>query len=119
MKMDKIFIFMAKFIKKHTNFMVWWENNLDKVINENNKIIIIFWHPLCIPCQKIMLLMPVIYVYYTIKWYKLKFCNVKENCQECERSFIKTTPTLIVYEKSIEKIKLEDEEVMKKLFKVV
>lgn len=117
--MDKFFIFIAKIIKKYTNFMIWWKNNLEKLIKENNKIIIIFWLPLCIPCKKIMLLIPIIYFYYLFKGYKLKFCNVKENCKECEKHLIHVTPTLIVYENWNEKIRLEDSKVIKNLFKLV
>ena len=118
MNLDKLFITMSKFMKKYTNFMVWWKNNLDKVIKENKKLIIIFWHPLCIPCKKIMFKIPLIYPFYKTKWYTLKFCNVNENCQTCMEKLIHTTPTLIKYENWKEILRFEGDEVLEKIFKI-
>lgn len=118
MNLDKVFISMTKIIKKYTAFMVWWKNNLEKLIKENKKLVIIFWHPLCIPCQKIMFKIPVIYLYYKFKWYNLKFCNVKENCKSCEKNLIHTTPTMIIYKEHKEYKRYEDKEVLENIYNI-
>jgi len=67
MNLDKLFVATAKFMKKYTDFMVGWPDRLDNIISEHKKIIIIFWHPLCDACKKIMFKIPLIYPYYKIK----------------------------------------------------
>ena len=118
MNLDKLFISGAKFIKKYTSFMVWWKNNLNKVIEENKKLIIIFWHPLCGPCKKIMIKIPIIFFYYKIKWYNLKFCNVQENCSSCMEKMVHTTPTLVIYKNGKELKRYEDNDVLDNLYKI-
>jgi len=53
MNLDEIFIAGAKLMKKYTNFMISSEYDFNK-IKDKNKLIVVFWHPKCKPCQKIM-----------------------------------------------------------------
>ena len=119
MNLDKLFLFWAKFLKKHTNFMVWSADRLDTIIKENPKLIIIFWHPLCDACKKIMFKIPLIYPYYKFKGYTLKFSNVKENCASCiEKCNIHVVPTMVIYENGKEVKRYEDDKVLENLFKI-
>lgn len=95
---DKIMIFFSKIIKKYTNFMIWWYSNLEKTIKNNKKLLIVFWHPKCKPCQKIMFKIPIIYFKTNKKNITLRFCNVLENCEECKKNWITLTPILRYYE---------------------
>jgi len=118
MNFDKIFLVWANLMKKYTSLMIGWKNNLEKVVNENKKLIVIFWHPLCIPCKKIFIKVPVIFVFYKFKGYTLKFCNLKDNNEHCEKYNINTTPTMIIFENGKEVKRYEDEEVLKNLYKI-
>lgn len=115
--MDKIFLFWAKIIKKYTKFMVSGRENLEKHLKKNKKMLIIFWHPLCGPCKKIMFLTPILYTFYALKWFKMKFIDIKENLDIAEFLDIKVTPTMISFKEWKPVKKFEDEEVMKNLFK--
>lgn len=107
--LDKIMIFWAKFMKNHSSFMIKTESEYDKILKKRKKIVIIFWHPLCKPCQDIMLRLP----YFLYKSFRkkqtLKFCNIKENKDIYKNLFIKKTPTLIYYESWHERQRLENE----------
>lgn len=102
-------ILWAKFMKKYTNFMVKPWNSVENILEKNKKVVIIFGHPLCIPCQKVMLYLPIVMFKVWKKWYKLKFCNVKENCELCKEIWLKKTPVLHIYENGVLKQQIEDD----------
>lgn len=115
--LDKLMTFWSKLIKKHTNFMIRDLSDYENVITLNKKLVIIFWHPLCRWCQKIMMTLPYVYLKLKIKWYNLKFCNIRENLEVQQKLEIKKTPTLCIYEESkiINRIE-EEKEVIKFLY---
>jgi len=102
-------IFFAKIIKKTTNFMISWEKSLESCIKNHKKLIIIFWHPKCKPCQMIMLKIPYLYIKCLVKWITLKFCNVLENSDSCKKLWIQIVPYLF-YFKNWEIVKKIDTE---------
>ena len=83
MDFNKLFTNTAKLMKKYSWLVIWWDNQINKVISENKKLVIIYWHPLCIPCKKIFPQIIPMYIFYKFKWYNLKFANVKEACEKC------------------------------------
>lgn len=89
-------IFLAKIMKHTTNFMIWTKN-IDNIVKQNKNLIIIFGHPKCKPCQKIMFKIPIIFFSALINKYTLKFCNVLENKAKAKEIWIIHTPSLIVY----------------------
>jgi hypothetical protein len=103
-------IFMARLIKNTTNFMIW-NKNINKILEKNKNLIIIFGHPKCKPCQKIMFWLPIIFIKSYINWYTLRFCNVIENKEKSKDLWISITPTLLVYKNAeiYKKIKNEKE----------
>lgn len=94
---NTIMTYWANIMKKTTNFMISSEENLNQNIEKNKKLIIIFGHPKCHPCQKIMLRIPFIIFRFARKWYKIKFCNIKENHKIAENLGISHTPCLIEF----------------------
>lgn len=119
MNLDKFFLFFAKILKKYTNFMIWNNHSLDSIIKDHSKLIIIFGHPLCGVCKKIMFKIPLIYPYYKFKGYTLKFSNVKENCERCIKNYnINVVPTLIIYKNWKEVKRYEGHEVLENLFNI-
>lgn len=107
--LDKIMIFGAKTMKKHTSFMLRSPDELKKLLEKKKKSVIVFWHPLCKPCQKIMMMLPFIYTKLKFMWYTLNFCNIKEVVECAKVLWITKTPTLIVY-KNWELVKRIDDE---------
>ncbi len=88
-----------------------WKKSIEEVLEKNKNLIIIFGHPKCKPCQKIMFSIPIIYIKAKIKWYSLKFCNVIENKEKSKNLWISITPSLMVYKDSKidKKIEVESE----------
>lgn len=105
---DSIMVLWAKIMKKTTNFMIN-AAMFDDLIKNNKKFIIIFGHPKCKPCQKIMCRLPIVMIKALLNWYTLKFCNVLENSAKCKEMWINHTPTLYVYENAKLVLKIEDE----------
>ncbi len=105
---DTIMIFMARIIKNTTNFMIW-AKNIDEILEKNKNLIIIFGHPKCKPCQKIMFMIPIIYLKSKIAWYTLRFCNVIEHKEKSKELWISITPTLLVYKNAEIYKKIENE----------
>ncbi len=96
-------------MKKYTSFMLRNPEELKKIVWKNRKSVVVFGHPLCKPCQKIMIMLPFVFLKMKIKWYTLNFCNIKE-VEECAISFwITKTPTLVILEKWEIVKKIEDE----------
>lgn len=62
--MDTLFLWCAKFLKKHTNFII---DNFDENNLQYSHHIVLFGHPLCQPCKKIMCKIPYLYVKWKIK----------------------------------------------------
>ena len=117
MNFDKLFVKTAKLMKKYSWLVIWWDNQINKVISENKKLVIIYWHPLCIPCKKIFPQIIPMYIFYKFKWYNLKFANVKEACEKCVKdNNITITPTMILYKNWKEIKRYEDEIVLKHLY---
>ena len=114
---DKVMVFWASVLKKHSSFMVGWKEKLTEVIKKYDELIIIYGHPKCKPCQEIMMKVPVFIFKLWKKKTHLKFCNIKENCDECSVRGIKIVPTLIVYKHGKEILKLEDEKEVFKFLK--
>lgn len=110
--MNNIFVFFSNIIKKYTNFMIKSEFELTKIISKNKKVIIIFGHPLCSWCQKIMCLIPYFFIKSLFKNITLKFCNVNENKNIITKFWIVISPTLCYFEDNILKEKFEDEKVI-------
>ena len=108
--LDKMMIFWARFMKNHSKFIVWGKNNLKTVIEENKNLIIIFGHPLCEPCQKIMFKLPILFLKTKKKKITLKFCNIKENWKDCKCENIEKVPTLIHYKDSKQELKIDNPE---------
>lgn len=88
--------------------MIWWKNIWD-ILEKNKNLIIIFGHPKCKPCQKIMFLIPIIFIKSKLAWYTLRFCNVLEHKEKSKELWINITPTLLVYKDSEIYKKIEDE----------
>lgn len=109
--LDKIMIFGAKTMKKYTSFMLRSLEELKQLVEKNKKSVVVFWYPLCKPCQKIMMMLPFVYPTLRIKWYTLNFCNIKEVKECAKKLWITKTPTLIIYEwwKMVKMIDNEDE----------
>lgn len=104
-------IFGAKTMKKYTSFMLRNPEELKKLVEKNKKSVVVFWHPLCKPCQKIMMMLPFIYPKLLIKGYTLNFCNIKEVIECAKELWITKTPTLVIYDnwKMIKRIDDEKE----------
>ncbi len=94
--------------------MVWWKQKLPDIIDKYDKLVVIFGHPLCKPCQQIMIKVPIIYLKLKRKWYVLKFCNVIE----CKNYQISKVPTLIEFNKWLEKKRIEEDDIFKYLRKI-
>jgi len=119
MNLDKIFVKTAKLMKKYSWLVIWWDKQINKVISNNKKLVIIYGHPLCIPCKKIFPQIIPMYIFYKFKWYNLKFANVKEACEKCvKENNITTTPTMVLYHDWKETKRYEDNEVLKNLYKI-
>lgn len=116
--MDKLFLWGAKVIKKYTNFMIPSYEKFEETLAKHKKVLIIFWHPLCVPCKKIMCLTPFLYIFYKIKWIQMKFCDIRENKKIAETLKITTTPSMIIYADWKILKRFEDEQVMKNILKV-
>jgi hypothetical protein len=106
-------IFMARIIKYTTNFMIW-DNKIDEILKNNKNLIIIFGHPKCKPCQKIMFMIPIIFIKSMFAWYTLRFCNVIEHKEKSKELWISITPTLLLYKNTEIYKKIENE---KEIFK--
>nr|MDD3720827.1 thioredoxin family protein [Candidatus Gracilibacteria bacterium] len=107
--LDKLMVFGAKTMKKHTSFMLRTPEELKNLIEKKKKSVVVFGHPLCKPCQKIMMKLPIIYLKLKFRGYTLNFCNIKEIIECAKTLGIKKTPTLIVY-KNGELVKRIDDE---------
>ncbi len=105
---DDLMVILAKIMKKTTNFMIWSEK-IENILAKNRNLIIIFGHPKCKPCQKIMFLIPIIYIKSKLAWYNLRFCNVLEHKEKSKKIWINITPTLLVYKDSEINKKIENE----------
>lgn len=101
-------IFMAKIMKKTTNFMISGQT-LDEIVSKNKKLIIIFGHPKCKPCQRIMLKLPILFPKTLFYWYALRFCNVLENPKKCKEIWVSHTPSLFVYKNWKLDLKISDD----------
>ncbi len=106
---------MSKFMKKYTKFIIKDLNYLDS----NRKYVIIFWHPKCSSCQKIMFSFPKIYLRLKIKWIFIRFCNVLENSNLCMKIWIYDVPCLLLIEngKIIKKVTGE-RDILEFLYKI-
>ncbi len=112
--LDKIMIFGAKTMKKYTSFMLRSPEELKSLVWKNKKSVVVFWHPLCKPCQKIMMMLPFVYPKLRIKWYTLNFCNIKEVVECAKELGITKTPTLVIYQDwKIQKMIDDEKEIFK------
>jgi len=41
-------------MKKYTNFMISKNMSIETLLEKHKKLLVIFWHPRCKPCQKIV-----------------------------------------------------------------
>lgn len=105
---DDLMVILAKIMKKTTNFMIWGKK-IDEILKKNKNLIIIFGHPKCKPCQKIMFMIPVIFIKSLLDWYTLRFCNVIEHKEKSKELWINITPTLLVYRNAEILKKIENE----------
>ncbi|MDD5213198.1 MAG: thioredoxin domain-containing protein [Candidatus Gracilibacteria bacterium] len=99
-------------MKKTTNFMIG-AKKIDEILEKNKNLIIIFGHPKCKPCQKIMFMIPIIFIKSKLNGYTLRFCNVIEHKEKSKDLGISITPTLLVYKNAEIYKKIENE---KKIF---
>ena len=75
--------------------MLRTESEFNAALKQNPDILIIFGHPLCQPCQKIFLQIPIVYTKCLLKKRTLRFCNIRELPKIGEKYQIEWTPTLI------------------------
>lgn len=115
---DNLMIIMARIIKNTTNFMIWWEK-IENILAKNKNLIIIFGHPKCKPCQKIMFMIPIIFIKAKFAWYSLRFCNVIEHKEKSKNLWISITPSLLVYKNTEIYKKIEDENEIFEFLKIL
>ena len=100
-----------------TNFIIKSKLELDLENQKNNNLIIIFGHPLCLECQKIMSTIPYLIIKFFIKNTCIKFCNIKENKEIADFYWIKTSPTLTIFKNwKLVKITSDFKEIKKGLY---
>lgn len=89
--------------------MISGEKNFEEILKKYDRLIVVFGHPKCKPCQSIMLKLP----FYLYKLHKrsitMKFCNVKENSTLAKSQDVQIVPTLVLYKDWKQVKKLEDE----------
>ncbi|USN59244.1 MAG: thioredoxin family protein [Candidatus Peribacteria bacterium] len=95
-------------MKRYTSFMIRDSEELTQRIETKPKLCVIFGHPLCKPCQKIMFMLPMLLFYSGRRGYALRFCNIKEHKKIAASVGISFTPTLGVYQSGKLQKKFED-----------
>ena len=96
MVINKIMGFLSKLIKRYSNFII--DSWLESEIKNHKKIIVIFWHPMCKPCQKIMFKIPFLYLKTKKNNITLKFCNITLYNWDLKWLWVFRVPTLIYFE---------------------
>ena len=82
-------------LMKHTSFFVK-DKKFFEDLPDQNKVLVVFWHPQCQGCEEIMRYFPILMAKALKKWYKIKFCNFKMFPQHCCWIGVKFTPSVYI-----------------------
>ncbi len=115
---DIIVIFISKLMVKHTDVMITSVLDFEKLVKKSKKLIVIFWTPKCIWCQKVLFKYP-LFLYNAKKTKNiLKFCDIKSH-KSFKNIWIKSTPTLRAYKNwKLKEIIENDNEILTYLTKL-
>ena len=90
--------------------MIRSKAEMERYKKKYRNLVVIFGHPLCGPCQQIMMKLPY-YMYKAVRnKYTLKFCNINELKSIAKEYGITITPTLIYFKQTEEYKRYDDPE---------